>query len=565
MARHMRHSPCLSARVAARATQAWPRAMPPSLGGAWRACSTTQALRFEPRHQQCASAARSGSSRRPAPRSRSAACVGGLLHPARQAVGQRVRGTARRRARHPVRRPACQQRVRVEHAVVTEAYQRAQIVCHGRIPWHGRPAPRAASAPGLRRRRRRARQQPGRGVEPAAEAGRRRAADALGQHRCAPRRQPAAPQSGISISSPRPMPASAAAAMRHGSRAAASPPGSANRRQVAQPLEAGPVDAQQFAAPGAAVAAQAEAVQRQAEQRAALAMLGGHRRDVGMVVLHRKGRQARAAAKSSAKRVLKKSGCRSCATACGRTSSTAHRWSAISTSASQLAALSRSPMCGDTKASSPRVMQTVFFSHAPVARTRRAGARQLDRSRRVAACAADELPARRRPSAARCRRSARRCRGRASAARRRCPCSRVKASLLSMHQRFAAGVRAGHHQQQRLFLLQPGGAGGPTGGFMEQQMVQRRARQHQAQHLQARRDAGQRIASVLAQRQQHDRPLAPLAAAPARRCRHRSRPAPSGRSAAITAKGFSSRCLRRRSSATAAALRASQASWKPPS
>ena len=30
---------------------------------------------------------------------------------------------------------------------------------------------------------------------------------------------------------------------------------------------------------------------------------------------------------------------------------------------------------------------------------------------------------------------------------------------------------------------------------------------------------------------------------------------------AITAKGFSSRCLRRRSSATAAALRASQASW----
>ncbi len=58
-----------------------------------------------------------------------------------------------------------------------------------------------------------------------------------------------------------------------------------------EPLEGGAFDAQQLAAPGRAVVAEADAVERQAEQRPVDAMLGRDRRDVCMVVLHGVQRQ----------------------------------------------------------------------------------------------------------------------------------------------------------------------------------------------------------------------------------------------------------------------------------
>ena len=170
-----------------------------------------------------------------------------------------------------------------------------------------------------------------------------------------------------SICVPRPRPCNAAAAMRQGSRAATSPPGRAigarwpSRRQVApstcsnSPPQAPPSVPRPM--PSSARPSSGPCTPCSAATAAMCAW---------WCCTACSGSE-RCAANSSAKRVLKKSGCRSCATACGRTSSTAHRCSTISTSALQVAALSRSPTCGDRKASSPRVMHTVFFSHAPVA------------------------------------------------------------------------------------------------------------------------------------------------------------------------------------------------------
>ncbi len=63
------------------------------------------------------------------------------------------------------------------------------------------------------------------------------------------------------------------------------PAGEPQLAQVAQPLEARAVDAQQLAAPGRAVGAQPDAVERQADRRRGVAVLRADRRDVGMVVL----------------------------------------------------------------------------------------------------------------------------------------------------------------------------------------------------------------------------------------------------------------------------------------
>ena len=58
-------------------------------------------------------------------------------------------------------------------------------------------------------------------------------------------------------------------------------------------------------------------------------------------------------------------------------------------------------------------------------------------------------------------------------------------------QRFAAGVGAGHDQQQRLRLLQPRRAHRPFGRFVKQQIVQRRVGQHHAEVRQAGGDVGE--------------------------------------------------------------------------
>ena len=61
---------------------------------------------------------------------------------------------------------------------------------------------------------------------------------------------------------------------------------------MVEPVEAGGIAAQDFAAPGGAVAAQAHAVQRQADDAAAAALFGQHAGDVGVVMLHADGRHA---------------------------------------------------------------------------------------------------------------------------------------------------------------------------------------------------------------------------------------------------------------------------------
>ena len=58
------------------------------------------------------------------------------------------------------------------------------------------------------------------------------------------------------------------------------------RRQMAEPLEAVAVDAEQFAAPGRAVGTEPETVKRKPEQRPFDTMLGRKRGDMRMMVLH---------------------------------------------------------------------------------------------------------------------------------------------------------------------------------------------------------------------------------------------------------------------------------------
>ena len=60
---------------------------------------------------------------------------------------------------------------------------------------------------------------------------------------------------------------------------------------MAETLKIAALDPQQLATPGATVKPHADAVQRQAQQRALHAMLGRHRRQMSMVVLHRMYRQ----------------------------------------------------------------------------------------------------------------------------------------------------------------------------------------------------------------------------------------------------------------------------------
>ncbi len=286
-----------------------------------------------------------------------------------------------------------------------------------------RPSSSIAAWPSNALRRLHAEQARG-GVESAAEAGGLRRVEAAREHR---RDRAAAGSSPKRRGDLRLAPAARQRRRRHAPRLARGDvaAGQAQRHQMSQALAARAVDAQQLAAPGAAVAAQTHAVEREAEHRIALSRCSAapRRRARGGAGRRRRPIPSRCASRA-AWRVLKKSGCRSCATSCGSTSRIESRCSTASTSAAQVGALSRSPMCCDTKASSPRVTQTVFLKWPPSATTDGPGAGELDRPRRVAAGAADELERRSRAArqrrAARCRRSARRWRGRARAGHRRC-------------------------------------------------------------------------------------------------------------------------------------------------
>jgi hypothetical protein len=61
---------------------------------------------------------------------------------------------------------------------------------------------------------------------------------------------------------------------------------------MAEAAELGAIQAQQLAAPGAAIGAVAEAIEHHRQRRPADAVLGQHGGGVGVVVLHREHRQA---------------------------------------------------------------------------------------------------------------------------------------------------------------------------------------------------------------------------------------------------------------------------------
>jgi hypothetical protein len=144
-------------------------------------------------------------------------------------------------------------------------------------------------------------QQAGGGVEAAAEAGGRWAAGAARQHvEHLGHMGLVGETPGSLVGAPRAC--STAQAMRHGSRAARSPPGRAAGRD-APGAEFGPVHLQQLAAPGHAVGAEADPVGGEAEHRAVETMLGAHGGDVGVVMLDGDRRHPRRAAISSAARV----------------------------------------------------------------------------------------------------------------------------------------------------------------------------------------------------------------------------------------------------------------------
>ncbi len=75
---------------------------------------------------------------------------------------------------------------------------------------------------------------------------------------------------------------------------------------------------------------------------------------------------------------------------------------------------------------------------------------------------------------------------------------------------FAAGIGGGADEHEVAGVVQPAGAGRPAGALVEQQVVQRRVRQHDAQHRQPRRDAARLVGRGIAPRQQHDGPLGRL-------------------------------------------------------
>ena len=74
-------------------------------------------------------------------------------------------------------------------------------------------------------------------------------------------------------------------------------------------------------------------------------------------------------------------------------------------------------------------------------------------------------------------------------------------------QRLAGRIGAGHHQREGLLRVEPGAARRTPGRLVEEQVLQRRVRQHRAQPGESRRDAAQRVIGRRALAQQHDRPL----------------------------------------------------------
>ena len=214
-----------------------------------------------------------------------------------------------------------------------------------------------------------------------------------------------------------------------------------------------------------------------------------------------------------------------------------------------------SPMCWLSQAYFPSATASVFFRSAPTARVGGTADRQRDRQRRVSAGAPDrQLDTVDHPhDRVVARHQDRPVMHQPAVGEPRKPFERI---VVGEADRLTAEVARRHHQCSRAGLV----AGQP-----EQQHVQRRVGQHDAEVGVVR---GHRVGDRGARRgrgMQHDRAL-----------RHRTAAAPTASSTSamrarrrpgrrtITANGLSPRRLRLRSSATARSLAASQARWYPP-
>ena len=79
--------------------------------------------------------------------------------------------------------------------------------------------------------------------------------------------------------------------------------------------------------------------------------------------------------------------------------------------------------------------------------------------------------------------------------------------VVALHQRLPVRVGAGHHEDGGLDLIEPCGAGRVAGGFVEEQIMERRVGQHHADFVEARGDARQGVVKVGQLFEQHDGPL----------------------------------------------------------
>ena len=146
--------------------------------------------------------------------------------------------------------------------------------------------------------------------------------------------------------------------------------GQAQRRETAEPLATRAVDVEQLAAPCGAVGAETDAVERKPQHRHVDAVLGGHRRDVRMVMLDGERRDAPACGERAPRAACRRNPDAGRARRLdGSTSRIATRCATACSSATQVGALSRSPTCCETNASSPRVTHTVLLKWPPSATT----------------------------------------------------------------------------------------------------------------------------------------------------------------------------------------------------
>ena len=249
---------------------------------------------------------------------------------------------------------------------------------------------------------------------------------------------------------------------------------------MAEPAETRPVEPQQLAAPGPAVAAEAEPVQHHGQRRRRHAVFGQHGGGMGVVVLHGEHRHPeplrQAAGRKIRVQVVRDQHRRDVQ----QMQQVAHRFveEPQRRRVVQRADMLRQHRLGAAGGAGGGLQ------HAAEGQHRRHRTRQGDAARGEAAGAAQEARravdhAHHAVVAARHHRAVMRHHQIGDAGE---PCAGV---VIVDDQRLAAGIGAGGDQQQIVRRVEPGGAGGAAGGFVEQQEVQRGGGEHEAERVEA--------------------------------------------------------------------------------